>query len=144
VQYYQLEAGDTARPVLSQLRVAGSKLEESLSLSPAYGSPLPGLLPDYFAGLMDFWLRIDEAGEFQFELYADDRVWMWVDGWRRHADGAPAISGAGQECSCQGTSMLFVEMKANKQYLQTSDCWRNETCSGCADHVLACLTSHDG
>jgi hypothetical protein len=36
--------------------------------------------PDYFTGLVDFWLKMDESGVFQFELNADNCMWMWVDG----------------------------------------------------------------
>lgn len=122
LQYYQLEAGDTGRPILSQLQAAGSKLEEGLYFSTRYDAPLPGLLPDFFAGLMDFWLRIDEAGAFQFELSADDRIWMWVDGWRRNAaplvnatDGAPTISGASQGCACRVPVCSLLAFIPNKQ-----------------------------
>lgn len=46
-------------------------------------APHPNLVPDFFAGLLDFWLRIETAGQHEFELRVDDRVYLWIDGWQQ-------------------------------------------------------------
>ena len=108
MQYYQLEAGDTGRPRLDQIAPSGSKVESSLWFSYRYDAPLPGLVPDFFAGVMDFWIKIESAGPKQFWLRGDDRVWLWLDGWTRDAPGADGKrkpSGAhGQRCDVNAAS----------------------------------------
>jgi hypothetical protein len=32
---------------------------------------------------MDFWLRVETPGEYTFDVAADDRAWLWMDGWRK-------------------------------------------------------------
>jgi hypothetical protein len=93
MQYYQLEAGDTSRARLDQLAPATTALETSLWFTYLDKGP-PGIVPDYFAGLLDFWIKIEQAGERQFNLDADDRVYLWLDGWRRDVPAAGATTDA--------------------------------------------------
>ena len=95
MQYYQLEAGNYNKANLSLYTPATKSIEEALWFWYGHDAPATGLAPDWFAGLMDFWVRIDEPGEYQFHLNADDRVWLWLDGWTPDApaEDGKAISG---------------------------------------------------
>jgi hypothetical protein len=83
LQYYSTVYGVTGFPDLSVLSPAAMKVEQVVSLTFQYQSPVPTMRPDFFAGLMDFWLRVEQSGEYTFKLDADDRAWLWVDGWQK-------------------------------------------------------------
>ena len=85
MQYYQLAPGDRERPALDLYPPVATVYHDSLHFyygSNSAGTPHPRVHPDYYAGFMDFWLRIETAGEHEFRLRVDDTVWMWIDGWQ--------------------------------------------------------------
>jgi hypothetical protein len=90
-----------------------TSVESSLWFSFAQDGP-SGVVPDWFAGLMDFWIRIDEPGQRQFSLNADDRIWLWLDGWRRNA---PVAGQTGSSTAITGAEHVMCSTVYGAVYL---------------------------